>query len=371
MVISFSRIFLLATCLLSVSYIKLLPVSPIYILSLAVFFIYLFSKKNVYNFLFFYTVFCYYSLLLISNFLFAGVSDAINVWLGIAYFFYIYESKDRFKFIFSPAYLNLLICASIAIFTFDAVFRIMNPVDLVDSDFLLNEGFYYKYKLNSLLGHDSNFNALMMLSIISLCIIGYKNGVIRRVQLLIYVLLLVILVLSTFSKAAGIALLMYAPILIFYKFIIKHYNVMFILLIIAKFLVYFIFYYSNIIIDLGPSFATKVKIYIQTIDFIYNMDISTLFGVGLHNSEVIFERYAHTLLSIILTESGLIGLMFFLLIQMYILYLSKGIAIIFYIPLYVNGLSYFSGHGFIFMYIHIALAILISSVTHKNNDSYA
>ncbi|OEE90367.1 hypothetical protein [Vibrio crassostreae] len=362
---SLPSVLIYITAFSSIFYLKGVVVSPIYIYGMVCTIIFFVGKFTLNSIITITMLAFYYILSFTYSFNVAGLSDVINLLFGVVTFFMFYEKRNKLSRVIKSKHLITLMAFSIFLLVIDTVNRFVNPATLIETDFLMNEGYYYRYKINSILGHDSNFNGLLINSLLCLCVVSLKSKLISLKTFILLAICLTILCVLSLSKSAVISMLIVFLSLFFYRYLIRHSIFFFLALLFSTFLVYAIFYYLSINLELGPSFSTKVKIYSDTIEFLLEGSFDTVFGVGIHQSEVVFGRYAHTLYSIFLSEVGVIGLILFLSVLLQILILTKGVAIIFYIPLFISGLSFFPGHGFLFTFVHIGIAFIIQSSSVK------
>ncbi len=110
---------------------------------------------------------------------------------------------------------------------------------------------------------------------------------------------------------------------------------------------------------LGESFAYKTGIYSKTWDYLINQFPFNMIGFGLQNSFDLYGIYSHSFFSNILSEVGIIGLFLHIFLMYRITHLTKGVAIFFYIPLLITGLSYANAHTFTYFYFFIVLSYLV------------
>lgn len=112
------------------------------------------------------------------------------------------------------------------------------------------------------------------------------------------------------------------------------------------------------------SFLTKIQIYIETWQYILDIDIWHFFyGNGLESSTLFLSRYGHTLLTLYIIEEGVIGffvLLLFLLLNVigteYTLYLI--------IPLILMGFSYMAN---IIPYFYLFLGIIYNIENYRTD----
>lgn len=347
----------------SIIYSVLVPIHPVYIISIIMLFIALPNPnfKIGGDSLFIIYIYIGYYTFLFTYFQ-TGISEFINIVLGLFSFYLIYNY--RFKLDRDALSFILLAFLSFGLLYFgaDAFVRFKYPSS-ADSVFLQEEGWYYIYKTNSIIAQDSNSVGLIILSVISLLIVTIYSSLISKKKIAFFLFSYCALLILTLSKSAIISLLILLLCGYWFCFVKKRSRVIFLSLILFSFLFYiFMMIYGNDI-SLDASFKTKKAIYFQTLQFILNERLDkVIIGVGLHNSvDYLGGRYSHALLSNIILEAGLAGIFVNLILGLWLIRITRGIAVFSYIPLFISGLSYSSGHGFIYFYVIMAVSYVVYS----------
>lgn len=219
---------------------------------------------------------------------------------------------------------------------------------------------FYLYKENLIIGGgDTNFIATHLL--ITFFFAFYMN---RRFQIKLgkELLLLVFLLFFAFSRAGWLSVVFGAVALSFIHKKNRNKISFFRLGIMMSFiLVVLIFLFSALSYD--GSFETKIEIWTLTLDFLKNASPRDLFlGLGFLNSiQVVKFNVAHTLISTLLMDTGLISLFLYFSCWIPILKQSHGFALYILIPIFIFALSFIQQ---MIPYLYITLAI-ISNLEQK------
>ena len=127
-------------------------------------------------------------------------------------------------------------------------------------------------------------------------------------------------------------------------------------------LILLIFLFSFLAFD--ASFDTKIKIWTITLDFLNNASSrDLLLGLGFLNSiQIVKFNVAHTLISTLLMDTGLVSFILYFLCWIPILKQSRGLALYILIPVFIFALSFIQQ---MIPYLYITLSI-ISNLEEKN-----
>jgi hypothetical protein len=258
-----------------------------------------------------------------------------------------YISVDKiknmsYKFIDSIIVLTLI----------DTIYRFIN-ISIEKNDF-------YKFKENSLLFEDSNFVGIMILSALFFCV--YLN-IYKSQNCKIRILILTILCLLTFSRAAIIAagVCLYIYLLINFKTLKSFYKALFMIISIIILIKVPSFIIGNILGD--ASFNSKFYI-IERVSMFLSKDASVtqiLFGVGVGNAYKVLGIGAHNIIFAYLIETGIIGLSMYFITLIMIIYSTKRKAAIVIVPLFIAGLS-LSSLAMPFMYVPCAIIYIYEKI---------
>lgn len=225
---------------------------------------------------------------------------------------------------------------------------------------------FYNYKFYSFMFQDTNFAALLILSLyFFLKYLKIFEGIVLKK----YARILFVLCFLTLSRAAILALL-FSEIL-FYKIDNKHYRrqifIRIIILSIGLFVVGTILYQFFMA---DGSFRSKLlilDIYENTKD---NLQQYFYLGTGLNISKQILEIYPHNVLLLYFLEIGMIGLLFKALLIFYVMIKSKWKAILIFLPFFIAAQSAV-GYGVHYLYVIFGLIILfqMKKQDYISNDS--
>lgn len=355
-------------CFFSFLYSTILPVHPTYIWGGGIFFLFLWSAKIcLLDWILFISLFSHYVFLFVFYKNLSAVSVIINLFFGLSCFYY-YNCEGR------KIDLIILIKAVKIIFNFlifyvliDAIYRFSFPStpDSAAEYLVSGEGWYYKYKSNSLIFQDSNSTALLLCFALSLLLVSFKSNLISKRFFYYKCIIIIILGLSTLSKAAFLYFLFFPFLIFLYRYVInfKFISLSLMLILTIAYYVFWILSFDGY--DLGASFAYKQRVYLITWQYLLNDFPINLIGYGLQNSFDLYGIYAHAFFSTILSEAGVVGLFLHVLLMYRITFLTNGVAVLFYIPFIFTGLSYANAHTFSYFYFFIILSFLISKSSNS------
>lgn len=219
---------------------------------------------------------------------------------------------------------------SIFLLTCECLWRLLHPVNV--PEYILRGSWFYKYKLASFMYMDSNFVAIQAMVMLFFTIYLKKKFFLTLKWQKIILLILIIL---TFSRAAWIATLLgLLYIHYFHKISASKIFIGVISIVVVSIIIY-------IKVKADISFGTKFEIINQSIAYFKNSLPITdlLFGIGSGNSSNVLNSIsAHNIILIYLIDTGLIG--FFLAFGMFF-QLWKQIPKVSYLllPFIIAGLS--------------------------------
>jgi hypothetical protein len=234
--------------------------------------------------------------------------------------FNIYDSGDFYRTIFnilpslvlaavSPASglkvsdgaLNRTLRLILLFYIVEALIRFLTP------DVRAGDEFFYAYKYNSYMYGDSNFTALALLALFWLI----DNIFLKSFRKFIYLLIVLFLILMTFSRAAYMAILFY-----FLLKKIKSKKILISLLTLSALGIYFVF---DVVEFTDASLVTKFEIFNAVAAYNSNSGIFTiLFGTGLEKFvELEGSKWTgHSIIFFVFVSFGLINsLLFFLILS--------------------------------------------------------
>ena len=241
---------------------------------------------------------------------------------------------------------NMYIYISFFIFSFDAMYRLLNPSIL--SWTYNNKDFFYMFKTNSIMFGDTNEVGFSIVTVCSL-ILYLKNEKLQAVPLFFSICFLLLVILS-FSRAALIGLILtYA----YYKYYNKSSSVgkmIFFLIFIIAIMVFYTTYISN-----DESYHQKEQILQNSLDYFRECSIwQLLLGNGLGNSPIVLGRYAHTFIVVLFVELGILGVLgYSLILFAMIVNEKKTLYVIF--PFLIIGISYVP---MIVPYVYMAIGVV-------------
>lgn len=202
---------------------------------------------------------------------------------------------------------------------------------------------FYLMKTNSPFFTDTNATALYALSYV--IIIYYYNNFFISKKKLIYSLItsvLFIFIILSLSRAAIISTLA----LFAYSFFVKSkLQLRIIYLMIVIFITIFSFSYVIELVSSDGSGVSKILIFESVIKNFYKISsFEFLFGYGINQGNYIYSfyegEYSHLLLTMLLGQVGLIGLIAYMFFFLMMILKSNNEVTIVFIPFFIVGLSY-------------------------------
>lgn len=347
-----------------------LPLSPVYITFLIAttiivgYGIFNFSSIRISKVTILYISYIIY-LIITQSFLDPNFNTFINVVFSLLYFIitlniaFYSDNKTLVK------YSKYFIWVSIILLAIEAFWRITHPVFIITTvggeefDYRDSEGaLFYAYKLSSIMFKDSNF-----VGTYGLVVFFYYYYLKKKKYLKsnIPLIILFLLILLTLSRSAIITVPFTMVILYFLTLKIKIYHIFIgvFSLILGVFVVL-----PNIAED--GSFLSKFNILELTWEHLGKSSfIQFLLGVGFANTYKHIGIGAHNILVTHLIESGLIGLLFFLMVNFFLVKATKKYSLFITIPLFISGMS-LAGHALSFYYACLALIYVIERNERKS-----
>lgn len=292
----------------------------------------------------------------------ANSTSLINVLFSLIYFVttinIAFYSTNRILIQYSKYF----IWFTILLLTIEALWRITHPVFFLEGalkDYRDMEGMlFYAYKFSSIMFMDSNFvGTYALTAFFYYYYLLRKNYTKSKVPLI----LLFFLIVGTLSRSAIITVFVTFLFIYFLsiKIKIKHILLFFSIVILVSF-----FLIPKIMND--PSFSTKFIILNSTWEYIQKSSLlNFLFGIGFGNSYKYMELGGHNLFITHFVESGLIGLLFFLMINLSLIKRTQKYSLYLTIPLFISGMS-LAGHAISYYYACLALIFVIQQNERKN-----
>ncbi len=342
-------------------YITKLTLSPIYFfilfgsyLSTIIFFL---SKSIKYDkAMILISLFLIYLLITQLMFTIPNISAFINFIFSLVVFLVVYIILHKTS---QYTIINLsekLIYFSLPLLIYESYYRISNPVFFVDfAEKGRDELEFYYFKINSIMYQDSNFVAIFILSLFFFLL--YVKQYTSKKYYKSFVIMF-LLIFAALSRASIFSLILFLILYQFRAFFYKYRKTVFILSIsLITFLIPILMEYRTI----DDSFSTKFGIFKRTLEYFLNTSsLNQLFGVGFGNAFEVLEIGAHNFFVTYLVESGIIGLLFILIIWVYILIKTQYKAGIVMFPFLLNGMSMASG-AIPYLYVMFAIVLVLES----------
>jgi hypothetical protein len=255
------------------------------------------------------------------------------------------------------------------LFLFDGIWRLLNPAELeLEKLAKLNElaiGFQI-YKLNTFMYMDSNFVGLQACSVFSfMCWLSYSG--IKQSKLIF--LTLSIAILLTFSRSAIIVCIFSVFMMLLFQSKIPKIILNFFFIIFSSSVVVLVF----IIFSNDVSFMSKFHIFSVTQEYLIRENWLNLFlGVGIGNAKEYLGIGAHNLLVTFLVETGIIGLIVFLAINLYWYSILKKGWLVVVFPFLLASMS-LGTTAIPYLFTLVTMAILIKRnklIVENSNRSY-
>lgn len=293
---------------------KLAPLSPIHIsFCVLCLIVYLkFASRNSYVIGTVSFVPLLASLYFLSLFLSSPAPAVLNIIITFTspLLVYVFFNKKRI----SITQVNVFLFFYALLFLTDGIWRLLNPAEL-DLETLaklaeLGIGFQI-YKLNTFMYMDSNFVGLQACSVFSfMCWLSYSG--IKQNKLIAFTLSIATFL--TFSRSAIIVCVFSVFMLLLFKSKIPKLilNLLFLILSLLIVMTVFIMFANDV------SFMSKFHIFSVAQEYLIRENWLTLFlGVGIGNAKEYLGIGAHNLFVTFLVETGIIGLIVFLGINLY------------------------------------------------------
>lgn len=342
-------------------FVKLTPLSPIYVVYVSSLIIYfgliarISSKHFTTSIIYFYLS----VLILITQFYKSEMAPLINLFLSFQMLGVIFAIEGRIErqFILKISLIYCWLC--IILLGADSIYRLLNPISPTLETLAAFESrgtMFYIYKFNTLMFGSSNTTALAALSAFFLLLfISDTCGKKRYFPLF----LLLLIIFFTFSRAAIVAVLVGVLLL---------YNLKISKLIIAMALFFgwnLLLYIKNFSDDI--SLLTKVEILERVYNF-YNNELTIEYffsGVGLNRSPEYIQINAHNVFMTYSFELGFLGILTLLYWNFNLMYKSKQWCAYIIIPVLTSGLSYFMYAGSPFIFVPMVLLTLLANEKEK------
>ncbi|WP_368084888.1 hypothetical protein [Vibrio splendidus] len=216
----------------------------------------------------------------------------------------------------------LFLFLSILVLSIDAYYRFFI------SDVILSRDSFYSFKYG-LIGQDSNFSGIFCIVCVSISILLWKKGMISNKIYYLFILLFVLLTVSTFSRAAIIS--------VFIILLLIHLHRWLVVILISIMPFFIISILSYMFSD--PSAESKLELISGGADIFLNYNIKeSLFGVGLGNARI-GDLTPHILLLQILLDLGLFGVFLYCSIWLCFIWIVGKDALFLLLPYSIVSLS--------------------------------
>jgi wzy len=297
-----------------------------------------------------------------QSFLDPNFSTLINVIFSLLYFIIMLNIAYYSKTEILVKYSKYFIWFTILLLVVEAAWRLTHPIFVIegtDKDYRNMEGMlFYAFKFSSIMFKDSNFVGTYGLVAFFYYYYLRKKKYVKSMMPLI---ILFILISLTLSRSAIITVLLTIVILYFLSIKIKlHHIILGIVLIIS------VVFIALPQIETDGSFLSKFDILELTWRHLQECSFGQfLFGVGFGNTVEHIGIGAHNLLVTHLIESGIIGLLFFLIVNFSLINKTKRYSLYLTIPLFISGMS-LAGHAISYYYACLALIYVIERNERKD-----
>lgn len=244
-------------------------------------------------------------------------------------------------------YARKFINFTIVLCIIEASWRISHPI--VRN---LGQNFFYNYKYNSIMYHDSNFVGIYLISVFFLIIyLQNKAGIVLKKQKI----LTLVLIILTFSRSAILVSIAFGFLLD--NSISKSFKTFAIM-----FGIYFaISVLTNLIMNDG-SFLSKLEIINRAIRYYHNASsVQRLFGVGLGHTIDYLHIGAHNFIVTYIIETGIVGFCILVIMWINIFFSSKKQVYYVMIPFLFAGFS-MAQHFLPYLYC------IYNIITHLERD---
>ena len=312
-----------------------------------------------------YGIYIFY-LIVTQFFLEPDFNTLINVLFSLSYFITILNIAFYANNTILVKYSKYFIWFTIILLAIEAGWRLTHPVFVLegtDKDYRDKEGMlFYAFKFSSIMFKDSNF-----VGTYGLVAFFYYYYLRRKkyVKSIIPLIILFVLILLTLSRSAILTVFLTIVLLYFLTIKIKLLHI----LLGVSFSMLLIFVVLPQIIE-DESLLSKFTILELTWNYLQECSLlEFLFGVGFGNTVKHIGMGAHNLLVTHFIESGIIGLIFFLIVNFSLIKRTKKYSLFLTIPLFISGMS-LAGHAISFYYACLALIYVIERNERKSISTH-
>lgn len=216
-----------------------------------------------------------------------------------------------------------------------------------------NKEFIYAFK-KSFFYFDSNFTGLVILSILAFSLyIEYRLKIANKTKYIL--LLLIILTLSRSAIFTSFILIIITNNYLL-NFKSKSYFLLSIILIIFSYMSIEYIFFSGNYQSIDGSFNSKFYIVKEAFHLYSTLPIENkLFGIGLGNTDLFLNIFAHNIFVTMFLEFGIIGSLLFIIFIIYSLFNSNHYCLFIWFPILIAGISLFGAYS---PYLFIINAII-------------
>ena len=365
---------------------RLVPVSPIYFVFVLSFFIVLWGSMIVGKQHFHplsLPVIVYFLYLIVSQpFNHPDLNTLLNVLFSLAYLITILNTATSISKADLIRFSKIFILFTILLLTVEATWRLSHPVDLVQmalnrekfkdteqlflqSDKAADElslsgngeaekNLFYAFKFSSIMFQDSNFVGTYGLIAFFFYLFLWRE---KFMKSSIPLYLLGFLILLTLSRSAILTI----PLTLLLLNVTKKNSS-----IISKVLFFFLLLIGSVLlfqkVATDESFLSKFRIFSLAVNYLNNISyIDLINGIGFGNTVNYLGIGAHNLFLTHLLESGIIGLLLFLITNLMFISGSDRKSLYLTIPMFISGMS-LSAHALTFYYTCLAIIYLLTRI---------
>ncbi|EQK45135.1 hypothetical protein LPC27_06760 [Paraclostridium bifermentans] len=277
------------------------------------------------------------------------IGTTLNSIMSVVVYFvgvqYLYDKDNDYILKISKDFINI----SIVILIIEFIIRFCNPN--------LTQPSFYKYKFNSIMYEDSNYVGIFIICLFfySLYLSKYKKQNYKYQQIILFLLCILTIsraaIISTIVTIIGIKMLE-----LFLKATENFTNKQ------RKSIILLLIFVSLLVGMIGMNFLLKdgsfrSKFYIADLAFqqLRTSNFQQLiFGIGFGRTSEYIGIGAHNILIAYLLESGIVGILFFIIFTIQIALETKGRSLIVTIPFLIAGMS-LAGFTLPFLYLIYAM----------------
>lgn len=208
-------------------------------------------------------------------------------------------------------------------------------------EFMFN-AYFYAYKFSSIMFFDSNFVGLFLLPLLVLSLF-YADKTSWSLRIKLFILIILFLVVLTFSRSAIISALFILYLFLMYKLSVNKRSLFFLFVVMSLFLIVLGVIYFSDNLKMDGSFNTKLGVFASLSTLLDHDVLNVLFGYGVDAGGTVYsykeDAYAHALIPLLLGQFGLIGLFLYLSVLAYLSYKAGFFGWLLFLVIMLSGLS--------------------------------